>query len=199
MNAPDSIRRHKLSIDDFHRMGEAGILSEDSRVELIAGELIDMAPIGSVHASTVDLLTELFVRQLSGEFLVRAQNPILLPPDSEPQPDLTLVRARADRYRDGLPGAADVLLLVEVADTSLATDRRLKIPLYARHGIAEVWLVDLHGSAVEVHRSPSAGRYSEVLHPGRHDAIAPAALPDVVIPLGRLWGEAQDVTTTQQG
>src|SRR5688572_28456489 len=119
MNAPLILPRHKLSLDDYHRMGAAGILHEDSRVELIEGELIDMAPIGSQHASVVTTLTELLISQVRGIAIVMSQNPVSLPPYNEPQLDIAVLKPRADRYRNALPSADDTLLIIEVADSTI--------------------------------------------------------------------------------
>ena len=129
--------RHRFDVDDYYRMAEAGILSPEDRVELIEGEIVDMAPIGSAHGGTVVSLTELVARLVAdGKVLVSVQGSLRLDRHNEPQPDLMLLRPRADRYRDSHPTAADVLLLVEVADSSLAYDRGPKLALYARHGVA---------------------------------------------------------------
>lgn len=141
--ADREIRRHRLTVEDYHRMGEVGILSEDARVELIEGELIDMAPIGSQHAGTVSALTDVFTSALHGRAIVAVQSPVTLDDQSEPQSDLAILKFRGDYYRAAHPGSADVLLLIEVADTSAAYDRGIKVELYARYGIPEVWLVDL--------------------------------------------------------
>ena len=124
-------------------MGQAGILGEDDRLELLEGEIVEMAPIGSRHQSVVDRLTRLFSNRVGDAAVVRVQGPVRLGDDSEPQPDLLLLRRRADFYATAHPGPEDVLLLVEVPDTSTEYDREVKLPLYARHGIAEVWLVGL--------------------------------------------------------
>ena len=121
-----------------------------------------MAPIGSDHAATTDILNELVARAIAtGRVQVRVQGPLRLDRRNEPQPDLMLLRTRPDRYRSRHPTAADVLLLVEVADTSLAYDRGPKLALYARHGVPEVWLVDLVGRAVEICREPGPDGYAE--------------------------------------
>jgi Uma2 family endonuclease len=112
MSTPLTLSPHKLSVEDYHQMGRAGILGEDSRVELIEGELIDMAPIGSLHVSVVSTLSMFFARQVGELAIVSTQNPVSLPPDSEPQPDIVLLRPRPDRYRSALPTAADVMLLI---------------------------------------------------------------------------------------
>jgi Uma2 family endonuclease len=150
--------RYRFSIEQYHRMGEAGILNEDSRVELIEGGIIKMAPIGSEHAAVVNTIAALFIVQAK-PLLVSVQNPVILGPDSEPQPDLMLLKGRRDKYRSRLPQATDVLLIVEVADTTIARDRNIKIPLYAGAGIPEVWLIDLPGKAVEISADPQGRVY----------------------------------------
>jgi Uma2 family endonuclease len=187
MGALDTLPRRKLSVDDFHRMGEAGILGEDDRIELIDGEMIQMAPIGALHASVVNELSEILRAALGKDAIVSVQNPVSLLPRDEPQPDITVLKRRADKYRGNLPSASDVLLLIEVADTTLRYDRDIKIPLYARHGIPEVWLVDLQNDAVLVHRQPGPGGYGDVWTADRGAAISPILLPDVRLDLAELW------------
>lgn len=180
-------RRHKLTVGDFHRMVETRILDEDDRVELIEGELFDMAPIGSRHASVVAQLSKLLTLGVGDRALVFVQNPLRIPQHNEPLPDLMLLKPRADRYRDALPGPADVLLVVEVADTTVQRDRELKLPLYARHAIPEAWLVDVNRPSVSVFREPHEGAYgSEAEYAtGR---LSPGALAQAVIDLAELFG-----------
>ena len=179
--------RHPLTTHDFHKMGEVGILGEDDRIELVDGELIDMAPIGSLHAGTVMRLTSLFVQALAGRAILSPQNPVLLADQSEPQPDIAVLRNRADFYRSSHPVPDDVLLLIEVADTSWSYDRDIKVPLYARHDIPEVWLVDPNARKVEVHRQPRREGYRELLRPDNSQSLALALLSDVSINLSELW------------
>ena len=157
----DLAHRHRVTAQQYHRMAEAGILHEEDRVELIEGEIIDLTPIGSRHAACVDYLNQLLLPALIGEAIVRIQQPIVLGESSEPEPDIALVRHRGDFYGSAHPGAPDVLLIIEVADTSLRYDREVKIPLYARHAVAEVWLVDLEARALRVFRGPTAQGYVE--------------------------------------
>jgi Uma2 family endonuclease len=138
--ALDLYQRHRLTVHDFHRMGEAGILPAEGRLALIEGEIIAKAPIGSRHAAIVNQLNTLFVRAAGARFIVSVQDPIILGVHSEPEPDLALIQPRDDFYALALPRADEVLLIVEVADTPY--DREIKIPLYACHGISEVWLID---------------------------------------------------------
>ena len=161
LERPLAPTRHRLDVDAYYRMAEAGILSDPHRVELIDGEIIDMAAIGSPHAAVTNRLARLFSRSLGDDAaLVSVQSPLRLDAHSEPQPDVVLLRPRADFYRSGHPGAADVLLLIEVSDSSLAYDRTTKLPLYAKFGVPEVWIVDLAGAAIEVYREPRDGAYA---------------------------------------
>ena len=179
--------RHLLSVHDFHRMGEAGILAVDDRIELIDGGLIDMAPIGSAHAGMVIRLSQRLTRGLAGRALVSSQNPVRLDERSEPQPDIAVLRNRRDCYQESHPGPSDVLLIIEIADSSLDYDRDVKVPLYARHGVPEVWLVDLNARRVSIYRRPDGGAYREVLRPDGTESVAPALLPDLSIPLADFW------------
>jgi Uma2 family endonuclease len=126
------IARHYFTADEFERMAERGVFLEDARLELVEGEIVEMSPIGKRRAACVDLLAELFRERLQRQVIVRVQNPIQLDDHSEPQPDLALLRRREDFYRDALPTPDDVLLVVEVADTSVEYDRQVKLPIYAR-------------------------------------------------------------------
>jgi Uma2 family endonuclease len=188
MSAVFTPTRHKLSVEDYHKLGEAGILDEDSRVELIEGELIDMAPIGPPHMMTVNRLTRLLVRAVGDLGIVSVQNPVTLPPHSEPQPDIAVLRPGMDSRGAGLPGPADVLLLIEVADTTLAYDRGTKLQLYARAGIVECWLVNLQSGSLEVNRGPTPQGYSRTteLRPGA--VVSPSSLPTVEIEVAAIFG-----------
>jgi len=185
LNAPT---RHQLSVADFQRMVYAGILHEDERIELIAGDLINMAPIGSEHASVIDRLTQLLILATTQSTIVRVQSPLLLDDYSQPQPDVLVLQAREDFYRHAHPRPDDVLLLIEVADTSVRFDRDVKIPLYARHGVQEVWLLDLGKRCVEVYRNPQSeiGRYCEIDVHDQGDLI-PRRLPAVTVDVQRLF------------
>jgi Uma2 family endonuclease len=180
--------RRAFTVEDYHRMVQAGILREDDRVELLDGEILEMAPIGSKHAACVDRLNQLFSDRVRKRAIVRIQNPIGIGERSEPQPDLTLVRPRADFYSQGHPGPGDILLVVEVAETSVEVDRDLKVPLYARAGIAEVWLVDLSGESIEVFQRASPQGYQEIRRVRRGDRLAPRALPDLDLVVHDLLG-----------
>ena len=180
--------RHKLSVEDYHKLGEAGILTEDSRVELIEGELIDMAPIGGPHMRLVNRLTRLLVPAVGDLGVVSIQNPVTLPPDAEPQPDVTILKPVAAGAAAVVPGPDDVLLLIEVADTTLAYDRNTKLKLYARAGIAESWIVNLQSKCLEVYREPTARGYSRKIEFASGDTISPLALPSVEVTVADLFG-----------
>lgn len=175
------IARRYFTVDEYHRMGEAGIFSEDDRVELIEGEILKMSPIGSRHAASVNRLTRHLNNLLGNRAIVAVQNPILLNDFSEPQPDVSILKPRDDFYAQGLPTPVDVLLVIETADTSLAHDRDIKLPAYARSAIPEVWIVDLPAQAVEVHADPINGVYRDVRSYRRGDAMMPVHFSDLAI------------------
>ena len=168
-------------------MAEAGILDEDSRVELIEGEIIDMAPIGEAHAGGVNRLNYFLIRMAGDRAVVSVQNPVRLDQRNEPQPDFALLAYRADFYSTVKPTPADVLLLIEVADTTLRFDRTIKLPLYARHGIRELWIIDVVGQRVEVCRDPQGDRYASVLLADKSAVIAPSALPEIELQVASLF------------
>jgi Uma2 family endonuclease len=176
--------RRRVNVEAYHRMGEAGVFTKDDRVELIEGDLIDMAPIGQGHVSVVIALNEALVLACAGRAFVSAQNPIRLDQWNEPQPDFAVLRRRADAYATGERiGPTDVLLLVEVADTSLRYDRTVKLPLYARAGIAEFWLVDLQRRVIDVYREPSDDSYAVMTTHAAGEKVALALAPDIVVRL----------------
>lgn len=168
--------RRALSVNDFQRMGEVGLFRPDERVELIRGDLISMSPIGARHANAVNVLTRLLTLGVGTEGVVSIQNPLVLLPDSELQPDLMVLGPQC-WGRSVLPSASDVLLLIEVADATLAYDRKVKLPLYAKHGVPEVWLVDLGSSQVTRYLNPSPKGYRSALESARGDVISPSQFP----------------------
>lgn len=167
-------RRH-FDVHEYHRMAEVGILHEDDRVELIEGEIVEMAAIGTRHFVCVNGLTRLLVRAVGDEVIVSVQNPVRLDERNEPQPDLAVIRNR--NYRESLPGPEDVLLLIEVSDTTLSYDKNIKLPLYARSGIPEVWIVDLTNETIERHTNPSGDDYRNLEKVRRGETFQSAALP----------------------
>lgn len=161
-NTEDWLHRHRLNVDEYYRMAEVGLLAPDARVELIEGEIIDMAPPGSRHAAIVSFLTQVITAAVGKSAIVSVQQPVRLSQLSEPQPDLAVLRARKDFYSKTHPTAVDVLLLIEVSDSSVRYDRQIKLPLYARHGLHEFWLVDASKRELSIFRSPQDGIYTEV-------------------------------------
>jgi Uma2 family endonuclease len=146
-----------------------------------------MAPIGARHLALVNRLSRILILAAGKEAIVSTQNPIELPPRNEPQPDIALLKPRPDDYAAGVPVAVDVLLIIEVADTTLAYDRDVKIPIYARHAIAEVWLFDIQGGSLLVHRDPGPRGYQRVLTPTQTEMVSPLLVPTVSIDLAEIW------------
>lgn len=181
------VPRHRLTVKDYHRLGEAGILGEDDRVELLEGQLVDMSPIGPRHALAIDALAELLITAVARRASVRVQNPVVLDDESEPQPDLAVVQRPWRGYPEQHPPPDDVLLLIEVADSSLDTDKGAKLELYARAGIREFWIVDLTTDCVIVHRMPNGGRYDLITRVESSAALDVQALPDVTFPAASLF------------
>jgi Uma2 family endonuclease len=178
---------HRFSLADYDQMIDQGILTENDRVELIRGEIIDKMSIGELHAACVKRLNRIFGLRLAARVVVGIQDPIQLS-DSRPEPDVTLLIPRDDDYASSHPGPGDVLLIVEVADTSLDFDRNLKGPLYAENGIEEYWLVNLFERTLEVHRRPMAtGQYAEVRVLSSFDTTDLVQLPGVTLTVGELF------------
>ncbi len=179
-------RHHRITADEYHRMAEVGLLAPDARVELIEGEILEMAPIGNDHLSVVDQLNHLFVHAVGDRAIVRVQGAARLSQFSEPQPDLVLFKPRADFYRTTGAGPQDVYLIIEVSNTTLRYDLHKKVPLYARHEIPEVWVVDLPGSKLHVFRTPKEGAYLDTVTTDEPGIMSLALLPDVNVDLSRL-------------
>ena len=156
------LKKYRLTVEDYHRMGETGILSEDTRVELLHGEIIERSPINSPHAGAVNKLNKLLSKLFGDQAVISVQNPIELGPDSEPEPDIAVLKMRSDLYSDAHPRAEDILLVIEVAGSSLQKDRQVKMPLYAEAGIPEAWVIDLEGKTIEVYSSPTPEGYSRI-------------------------------------
>lgn len=181
------VPRHRLTRRDFHRLGEAGILREDDRVELLEGQLIDMSPIGPRHAIITNNLMELLVTGFTGRARVRCHDPVVLNDDSEPQPDFALVRRPWHGYPHTHPEPGDIFLVIEVADSSLDFDRTVKLELYARARIPEVWIVDLTTDSVLVHRHPSDGGYGSMARLQTPEALDVEGLPGVTVPVAAVF------------
>jgi Uma2 family endonuclease len=172
---------HRWTVDEFHQMAIAGLLDETDRVELIEGEMIDMAPIGSKHAFIVNRISQLLSARVGEQCLVSTQNPVRLGDRSEPQPDIALLQI--GNYMASFPTASDVLLIVEVSDSTLEYDRDIKLGLYARHGIPEVWLLDVNAGELTLYREPAEGQYRLIRKPTNAEAVAPMAMPEALFSL----------------
>lgn len=179
--------KHRFTVEEYDRMAQGGVFREDDRIELLDGEIVEISPIGSRHAACVARLTAKFSR-MQERGIVWVQNLIRLDEHSEPQPDLSLLKSREDFYAQAHPGPENVLLVVEVAETSIDYDREVKLPLYARAGISEVWLVDLAAGCVEIYQTPSAQGYGErrQVRPGQ--SLSPLAFPDLDMAVSDILG-----------
>lgn len=174
------LRKGPFTVESYHRLAELGILPRDARVELIDGQVLEMSPIGGPHASCVRRLLHRFGQRLPQGVMIDVQNPVVLDESNAPEPDLALLVFRPDGYPQQ-PRVADVFLLIEVADTSLAYDRDTKMPLYAAAGIPETWLVDLAGDAITVYRDPGPDGYRDVVTVVRGETLAPLRLRGVAV------------------
>lgn len=181
------LQPRRISVADYHRMIEAGILDEDERVELLEGVIVAVSPQNRPHAFAIQRLNALLVRQLGSRFAVLPQLPLTLGAESEPEPDLAVVEAAAAASNEVHPRGA--LLVIEVADDSLRKDRVVKGPLYARSGVPEYWIVNLPERCVEVHRDPDAdqGRYLRVAVVGRGEELRCLSVPGLTVPLGEIF------------
>jgi len=174
-------RRHRITVEEYYRMGELGLLAPDARTELIEGEIIDMPPIGSRHAWVVIRLHELLFRALDDRAHVRTGAPVRLDNYSEPQPDLSVVAGRADFYAERHPISSNTLLAIEVSETTLRYDRNRKSPLYARHGIPELWIFDTQRKELHVAQNPTETGYGKVFVADRPPSMPICALPGITI------------------
>ncbi len=183
------LKRRRFTVEEYHWMARVGILGEDDRVELVDGEITEMVPIGHGHAVCVMLLNGAFSRLLGDAAVVSVQNPVHLNEYSEPLPDLALLKPPAASYLSGHPRPQDIFLLVEVAQTSNESDRRVKVPLYARAGVREVWLLDLEQRTITAYQDPTPEGYRSAQVFRRGESISPAAFPDRTLPLADLLPE----------
>lgn len=184
-NPATYLRRHKMTTDDYYNIGEAGILTEDDRVELIEGEIIDMVPIGSQHAYLLDKLNRVFTKQAPENTLVRIQNPLRLDNYNETEPDLALVANK--NYSAYHPGPVDTLLVIEIADSSISYDTKVKTPLYSQHNIPEVWLINVNDHIVQIFQQPENGEY-QLSDNHQSGELSPAQSSSIVLNLDALWG-----------
>ena len=180
--------RHYFTVGEYERMGQTGVLAEDARVELIEGEIIEMSPVGSRHAACVDVVARLLNQQVGDSVIVRVQNPIVLDDFSEPQPDIALLKFREDFYRDAHPRPENVLLVIEVSDTTLEYDRHVKIPIYARAGIPEALIFNLPDEQLEYYAQPEAESYKVTLILKRGAQFKSSNVPGVVLDVDAILG-----------
>lgn len=178
----------KFTVDQYHKMADAGIFSAEERVELIRGEIIEMSPIGLKHAATVNRLNRLFQQRLETSTIVSIQNPIHLTDNSEPQPDVVLLKPRADFYETKIPTPEDILLIVEIADRTLRYDRDVKIPLYAENGIVEVWSLDLNHQSLRVYRQPQGNSYQNIQNFIDGESLSLFAFPETLVTIAEILG-----------
>ncbi|MDQ7074120.1 MAG: Uma2 family endonuclease [Gammaproteobacteria bacterium] len=186
--APFEPHPHGFSIADYHRMVESGILSAQDHVELITGEVIDMAPIGSQHAGIVKKLSHLCNQAAAHAAIISVQDPVILSDLSEPQPDIALLHYRDDFYSSAHPRAEEIYLIIEVADSTLRYDRTVKLPLYAQAEIPEIWIVNVEGKALEIYRQPIDGTYQQQHRLETLGEISLEALPAITLDLKSLFG-----------
>ncbi len=181
------IQRRSFRIDEYHRMAEAGIFSRNEHIELITGEIMTMVPIGSYHASQVDRFNRFFMERIREKAIVRVQNPISIDQYSEPEPDIALVTPRPDFYAAHHPKPEDVLLIIEVSDSSLDYDRNIKLPLYAKADIPEVWIVNLQEACIEVYSEPTEHGYATSRKYYEGKTIIPSRFPNISISVDEIF------------
>ena len=181
--------RRRFTVAEYYAMADAGILSENDRVELLNGDIVVMPPIGDWHAGGVKFFNNTVLPRLLGRAMIAVQDPVRLDEHSEPQPDVMLLLWRDDFYRSGHPRPTDVLLLIEVADTTLDYDQKQKLPVYARADIPEVWIVNRPARRIESYSDPSGNTYSTVRHFGPGETVAPQAFPDIILEVAQIIGE----------
>lgn len=187
MDAPAIVRR-RFTVAELEQIAAAGVFGEDERFELLEGEIVQMSALGPQHSACVDRLNKRLQQMVHDRAIVRVQNPIRLGEHSQPQPDISLVQPRDDFYAGGHPEPEDVLLLIEVSESSLTYDREVKLPLYARAGIAEIWLVALLPQVVEIYLAPGENGYGEKRTARRKDTISPHGFPEVAVAVESILG-----------
>jgi Uma2 family endonuclease len=180
------VTKKLFTVEEYYRMAEVGILTPQDRVELIEGEIIEMSPIGDRHAGCVNRATRLFIAALGTRVVVSVQNPLQLSDFTEPEPDVVVLKPRGDDYTSKKVRGEDALLVVEVAETTLSYDRGVKVPLYARAGVPEVWVENLKNNTLLVYRDPDGGNYKTSLVLRSGDTVSPVTLPDLVIQIDEL-------------
>jgi Uma2 family endonuclease len=183
-----SLLKRLFTVKEYYQMFESGLFADGDRVELIRGEIIKMSPIGRRHAACVDRCNYTFAHKLGTKVIIRIQNPLALDNTSEPEPDVMVLNYKNDFYRSGHPQPTDVLLLIEVADSTIDSDRQLKIPVYAEDGITEVWLIDINSDCIEVYRYPTERGYQDIQKFYRGQNLSVLAFPDISIAVDEILG-----------
>jgi len=183
---PMEATRKLFTVDEYYKLAEIGVLSVCVRTELIEGEILEMSPMGTSHAASIARATELFVLSLRGKADVRVQLPLRLSLHSEPEPDVCIVKPRLDRYGTHHPGPDDVLLVLEISDSSLRYDRDVKLPIYAAAGVAEVWIEDLPNQTLHVFREPHGSGYTTALQFRSDESVSPLAFPEIAFTVSAL-------------
>jgi len=178
------LNRHRITVEDYYKIGAAGIFTEKDKLELIEGEIIDMVPIGSQHAYVLNKLNRVFTKLATEDMLIRIQDPLRLDNYNEPEPDLIVVKD--SDYSENHPCSSDALLVIEVADSSLAYDSKVKIPLYARFEIPEVWLLNVSNRSVQVFQQPEGSEY-QLMNYHQSGKLSPSKLSSIILDLDTLW------------
>jgi Uma2 family endonuclease len=184
---PLTPNKYCFNVAQYYKMAEVGILGVEQRTELIEGEIIQMSPIGAKHAGTINRLTRVLSPLVSNQAIISIQNSIRLNTNSEPQPDLAILRFRDDCYTDCHPTPADIFLLIEVSDSTLKYDREIKVPLYAKAGIPEVWIANIEAQLFEVYRSPSQDSYQKIQSYSKGEVIQIEMLADIAIAIDEIF------------
>jgi len=167
-----TLAKRLISVVEYYKMAEVGILQPEDKIELLNGEIIKMSPIGSLHAGYVNIIDELLSDALSKKVHINIQSPVRLGAFSEPEPDLLILKRRKDHYLTRLPRPEDVYLLIEVADSTLEKDREVKVPLYAKANISEYWILNIPDKQLEIYRNPVDGKYqNQVIIKGKESVI----------------------------
>jgi len=181
------LEKRLFSVDEYHKMVENGILSESDNVELIDGEILKMAPIGSRHAAFVDFISDLFRSLIKQQVIIRIQNPVYVSNYSEPEPDIAIVKYRKDFYIKSHPKKEDILLIIEITESSINYDREIKLPKYAEALITEVWILIIPEDKLEIYRNPVNGKYQDVLILDKQKKITPLNFKYIEILVGDLF------------
>jgi Uma2 family endonuclease len=182
------VTKHRFTVSEYEQMGKVGIFGEDDRVELVEGDVIEMSAIGEKHAAAVKRLNRLIGRAVGDAAILGIQDPLVLDKHSQPEPDVIVLRPRPDFYGDRHPHPSDVMLVVEVSDTTIDFDRRVKAPIYARNGISDLWIVDIDGDGIIVYRDQSADGYRTMTTARRGDSVSPLAFPDCRLAISDILG-----------